>query len=288
MLPLDQLDAAAIIARIAAADALVPAAVAAEAESIAALAECAAKRIAGGGRLIYVGAGTSGRLGALDAAECPPTFGVPPGVVVALIAGGSDALRVAVEAAEDDAAQGAADLTACAVGPDDVVLGIAASGTTPYVLGALAAARAAGAVVAALTCVPRSPLAEAATIAIVPDVGPEVVRGSTRLKAGTAQKLVLNMLSTTVFVLLGRVYADLMIDVQPTNEKLRRRAAAIVAQIAGIDEQRAAELLHQSDLRIRPAVLMAVYGYDRAAAEQALAAAGGDLRRALAERRRLP
>jgi N-acetylmuramic acid 6-phosphate etherase len=212
-----------------------------------------------------------------------PTFGVPQGIVIALLAGGPRALTGAVEAAEDDAAQGERDLLAHAVEPADVVLGIAASGRTPYVLGALSAARAAGAFCAALTCTPGAPLAAAADLAIVPDVGPEVLRGSTRLKAGTAQKLALNTLSTTIFIRLGHAYGDLMIDVQPTNAKLRARAAAIVAEVAGVDINIAETFLLQAGMRVRPAVVMAARGCDRAQAEALLAAAGGDLRRALSE-----
>lgn len=284
---LDQLDTDALIQAICDEDARVPAAVAAEAPRIAALAELTVQRIRAGGRLIYVGAGTSGRLGALDAAECPPTFGVAPGVVIALLAGGPRALQAPVEDAEDNSAQGAADLADLDVTARDVVLGIAASGSTPYVLGALAEARRQGGFCAALTCTPDSLLAQAADLTIAPLVGPEILRGSTRMKAGTAQKLVLNALSTAVMIRLGHVYGQLMIDVQPTNRKLRARACAITARIAGIDADEATALLEQTGYRIRPAVVMALAGCDAAAAQRRLDAADGNLRTALAHMKEL-
>jgi N-acetylmuramic acid 6-phosphate etherase len=280
---LDTLSSQEIVALIAAEDVRVPAAVAAEGARIAALADVVVERIGRGGRLIYVGAGTSGRLGVLDAAECPPTFGVPPGLVVGLIAGGQSALTVAVEGAEDDREQGARDLAALSVGERDVVLGIAASGSTPYVLGALGAARAAGAFCAALICARPAPLEQAADLTIAPIVGPELVSGSTRMKAGTAQKLALNALSTTVMVRLGKVHGQLMVDVRPTNQKLRARARAIVRDLAGIDEQAAETLLEQSGYQVKPAVVMALGRCDLEQAQRRLAAAGGSLRRALHE-----
>jgi N-acetylmuramic acid 6-phosphate etherase len=280
---LDMLSAREIVALIAAEDAGVPPAVAAEGERIAALADLVAERIRRGGRLIYVGAGTSGRLGVLDAAECPPTFGVPPGLVVGVIAGGQRALTAAVEQIEDDPGQGARDLEAEHVGERDVVLGIAASGSTPYVLGALAAARAAGAFCAALTCARPSPLEQAADLTIAPIVGPELVRGSTRMKAGTAQKLVLNTLSTTVMVRLGKTYGHLMVDVQPSNRKLRERARTIVRDLTGLDEAAAAALLEQTGYHVKPAVVMTLGACDLETAQRRLVASGGSLRRALAE-----
>lgn len=278
---LDTLDAAEIVALIVAEDARAPAAVAAQADNIAQLADIVVDRMRRGGRLIYVGAGTSGRLGALDAAEIPPTFGIPAGRVVALLAGGPAALLTPVEAAEDDAAQGGRDLAALAPGADDVVLGIAASGRTPYVLGALAEARAHGCFRAALTCTPGSPLIEAADLAIVPDVGPEIIEGSTRMKAGTAQKLALNALSATVFIRLGHVHGRLMVDVRPTNAKLRARACDIVRRIAGVEEARARQLLELADWRVKIAVIMARAGGTPAEAQRLLDAAGGSLRQAL-------
>ena len=185
-----------------------------------------------GGRLFYIGAGTSGRLGVLDAAECPPTFGVPPEMVQGIIAGGEAAVSRATEATEDDPEAGARDLAARGFTGRDLLVGIAASGRTPYVLGAVAAARQQGAVTVGISCTPDSQLARAVDIAITPLVGPEVIAGSTRMKAGTAQKLVLNMLSTGAFVRLGYVYGNLMVNVQPKNEKLVDRARRIVASQA--------------------------------------------------------
>jgi len=279
---LDRLSAAEIVSRIVAEDARAPAAVATQARTIAALADEVVARMYRGGRLIYVGAGTSGRLGALDAAELPPTFGIPPGRVIALLAGGPAALHAAVEAAEDDALQGGQDLAALNPCTEDVVLGIAASGRTPYVLGALAEARARRAFCTALTCTPGSPLVAAADLAIVADVGPELIEGSTRLKAGTAQKLALNALSTTVFIRLGHVYGRLMVDVRPTNAKLRARARDIVRRLAGVEETRAHELLEQAGWRVKTAVVMARGACSCAEAQCLLDTTGGNLRQALA------
>jgi N-acetylmuramic acid 6-phosphate etherase len=278
--PLDTLSAREIVERVAAADAAVPAAVAAEAPRIAALAEAVAQRIRRGGRLIYVGAGTSGRLGALDAAEIPPTFGVPPGVVLAVLAGGDKALRSSVEGAEDDADAGARALADLGLGDADAVLGIAASGSTPFVLGALRYAREQGALAAGLTCAADTPIAALAEITIAPLVGPEVLRGSTRMKAGTAQKLALNTLSTTVMTLLGHTYGDLMVDVQPLNEKLRRRVRAIVSEATGLDDAAAAALLESAG-SAPVAITMALAGVDAAEARRRLVASGGHVRAAI-------
>ncbi len=234
-----------------------------------------------GGRLLYVGAGTSGRLAALDAAECPPTFGTPPGQVQAVIAGGARALQQAVEGAEDDAAAGAREVEARRVGPGDVVVGIAASGETPFVLGAVRRARERGAATIAVSCAPSSSLEAACELAIVPVTGPEVIAGSTRLKAGTAQKLVLNMLSTLAMVQLGKVYGNLMVDLQATNAKLRRRAVRIVAAAAGTDDATAADALARAGGRVPVAIVMAARHLDPASAEARLARAGGIVRRAL-------
>src|ERR1017187_1325189 len=204
-----------------------------------------------GGRLFYLGAGTRGRVGVLDAAECPPTFNVPPEMVQGIIAGGEAALSQATETTEDDPAIGARDLEVRGFTASDVLVGIAASGRTPYVLGAVAKARRLGAVTVGISCTPDSELARAVEIAITPLVGPEVVAGSTRLKAGTAQKLVLNMLSTAVFIRLGYVYGNLMVNVQPKNEKLVAPARRIVAQAAGVSLERAAELLAESGSSVR-------------------------------------
>ena len=235
-----------------------------------------------GGRLIYIGAGTSGRLGVLDASECPPTFGVPPTMVVGLIAGGLDALVNASEGAEDRVEAGAADLAAIGLSARDVVVGIAVSGRTPYVIGALDHAKAQGAVTVALTCNPESPIAQMAGISIAPVVGPEVITGSTRLKSGTAQKLVLNMLSTASMVRIGKTFGNLMVDMIASNEKLVARAARIVSQATGstVAEAEAALALAGKDSKL--AILMLLTGEDVETARQLLAMSGGVLRRAIA------
>ncbi|WP_025745922.1 N-acetylmuramic acid 6-phosphate etherase [Kallotenue papyrolyticum] len=278
---IDTLPTRAIVELINSEDASVPAAVAAVGDAIARLADVVVERIRNGGRLIYIGAGTSGRLGVLDAAECPPTFGVGPDVVVARIAGGYRALTEALEAVEDDAELGQRDIAELQVGARDVVLGIAASGRTPYVLGAIAAARARGAFTAGLACVHPSPLAGAVELMIAPIVGPEVIAGSTRLKAGTAQKLVLNTLSTTVMVRLGKTFGNLMVDVQPTNEKLRRRAAMIVATATGCPPDEARRLLEAAGYEAKTAIVMALTGVDANEARRRLAAHGGHVRAAV-------
>ena len=211
-----------------------------------------------GGRLFYIGAGTSGRLGVLDASECPPTFGVPAGMVQGIIAGGEPALSRATEASEDDPASGARDLAARGFTARDALVGIAASGRTPYVLGAIAEAKRLGAVTVGISCTPDSELARAVAIPIAPLVGPEVIAGSTRLKAGTAQKLVLNMLSTGAFIRMGYVYGNLMVNVQPTNAKLADRARRIVAQAAGVSGELAGEWLDAAGGNVRAAILMAL------------------------------
>ncbi len=234
-----------------------------------------------GGRLFYIGAGTSGRLGVLDASECPPTFSVPPEMVQGIIAGGPAALSRATEATEDDPAMGARDLAERGFTARDVLVGIAASGRTPYVLGAVEEARRLGAVTVGIGCTPDSELARAAAVAITPLVGPEVIAGSTRMKAGTAQKLVLNMLTTGAFIRLGYVYGNLMVNVQPKNAKLADRARRIVAQAAGVTDERAGELLEAADNSVRVAIVMGKTGAARVEAERRLAAAGGDISRAL-------
>ncbi len=235
-----------------------------------------------GGRLIYIGAGTSGRLGVLDASECPPTYGVPPTMVVGLIAGGPNALTNAVEGAEDDADAGAADLAAIDLTARDVVVGIAVSGRTPYVIGALDRAKTVGATTVALTCNPDSPIARMADVSIAPVVGPEVVTGSTRLKSGTAQKLVLNMLSTASMVRIGKTYGNLMVDMVASNRKLVARAARIVSQATGAPIAAAETALVSADNDSKLAILMLLTGQDAGTARTALAATGGVLRRAIA------
>ena len=261
-------------------------AVAEQAPAIARAIDLITEQMRAGGRLIYVGAGTSGRLGALDAAEAPPTFGVSPGLVVALQAGGQQALTVAVEGAEDDAGAGARDLAALGVDARDSVVGIAASGRTPYVLGALAEARQRGARVIGLTCALPSPFEAQTDVMIAPIVGPEVITGSTRLKAGTAQKMVLNMLSTGVMIRLGKTFGNLMVDVQPTNTKLHARARRIVEQACAsagkpISADEAAEALAASGGEVKTAIVALLLGVDAEQARQRLAEAGGSVRVAL-------
>lgn len=234
-----------------------------------------------GGRLFYIGAGTSGRLGVLDASECPPTFSVPPDLVQGIIAGGEPALSRATETTEDDPAIGARDLAARGFTARDVLVGIAASGRTPYVLGAVAEARRLGALTIGISCTPQSELSGAVEIAIEPLPGPEIVAGSTRLKAGTATKLILNMLTTGTFIRRGYVFQNLMVNVQPKNSKLRDRARRIVAKAADVSEARASELLAASGDSVRVAIVMHRAGVDRASAERLLDAAGGRISAAL-------
>ena len=263
-------------------DAAVAGAVAAELPRVAAAIEAIAARLRDGGRLIYAGAGTSGRLGALDALECPPTFGIAPDRVVACVAGdGLAAESVATEEAEDDEQAGRADLARVGAGAGDAVVAITASGRTPYALGAAAQAREQGALLIGLACTPDPPLATLCDILIAPLVGPEVIAGSTRLKAGTAQKMVLNMLSTGAMVLLGKTYGNLMVDVCATNDKLRARAVSIVARAAGLEREAAAELLAACGGEARVAIVAARAGVSAEEARSRLAGAGGRVRAAL-------
>ena len=238
-------------------------------------------RIRRGGRLFYIGTGTSGRLGVLDAAECPPTFGVSPDLVQAVIAGGYEACYRAVEASEDDAAAGEADLRARAFARGDALVGIAASGRTPYTVGAVKFARGCGALTVAITCAPGSQITQEAEISIVPVVGPEVVAGSTRLKAGTAQKLVLNMLSTATMVKLGYVTGNRMTSVLPRNSKLRRRAIRIIMAESGSDEEAARAALAGANDDVRAALVMIKTGHSSEEAKAALEAGGGVIARAV-------
>ena len=249
---------------------------------IARAVDAIATALEAGGRLFYIGAGTSGRLGVLDASECPPTFNVPAEMVQGIIAGGERALAHATEASEDSPELGAKDLEARGFRAGDVLAGIAASGRTPYVLGAIRKARAMGAVTIGISCTPDSELSRAVDIPIEPLPGPEVVAGSTRLKAGTATKLVLNMLSTGAMIRLGNVFGNLMVNVQPRNEKLVDRARRIVAAAAGVNAEEAAKLLEASGRSVRTAIVMGRLGLKRDEAEQRLRAAGGRIRRALA------
>jgi len=237
--------------------------------------------IRGGGRLFYIGAGTSGRLGVLDAAECPPTFHVTPDMVQAILAGGETALARATEANEDDPEAGRRDLQARGFESRDALVGIASSGRTPYVLGAIAAARELGALTIGISCTPDSELARAVEIAITPLVGPEVIAGSTRMKAGTATKLVLNMISTAVMIRLGHVHGNLMVNVQPRNSKLEDRARRIIAQEAEVSYERAGELLREAGESVKVAIVMARLHLDQKAAEAKLAASDGRIAEAL-------
>ena len=236
-----------------------------------------------GGRLFYCGAGTSGRLGVLDAAECPPTYGVDPGLVVALIAGGPTAFLKAVEHAEDRPELGMQDLQAHEFGANDALVGIAASGRTPYVIGAMDYARSVGAPVMALTCCHDSIMSRHADVTIAPIPGPEVVTGSSRMKSGTCQKLVLNMISTCVMIKMGKVYGNLMVDLKATNEKLVHRAVSIVTQATGADSKAARAVLEKCNFACKTAIVMLLLGLDADAAEQALAAANGRIARAVAQ-----
>jgi N-acetylmuramic acid 6-phosphate etherase len=262
-------------------DGRVAAAVAEQAEPIARAIEAIAERFRRGGRLVYLGAGTSGRLGILDAAECPPTFSSPPEQVVGIIAGGPGAVFKAVEGAEDRPNLAAADLTQAGLGPNDVLVGIATSGRTPYVIGGLEEARRRGALAVGITCNRDSALETACDLVIAPVVGPEVITGSTRLKAGTATKMVLNMLTTGAMVRVGKTYGNLMVDLKATNSKLRDRSRRIVAELAQLDEESAAALLDQADGEVKTAIVMARRGVPADAARQVLAQAEGHLRRAL-------
>jgi N-acetylmuramic acid 6-phosphate etherase len=279
---LDALSASEFVALMNAEDAKAVEAVQAESASISRAIELVADRFRQGGRLIYVGAGTSGRLGVLDASECPPTFNSPPEMVVGLIAGGLKALTRAVEGAEDDREQGGIEIGAIDVGPADVVVGIATSGRTPYVLGAVEAAKAAGAFAIGLACNRPSLLGELVDLEIAPLVGPEVLAGSTRLKSGTATKLVLNMLTTGAMILIGKTLGNRMVDLQPTNEKLRIRTRRILREIAGIEELEASHLLDRCSGNLKRALVCALAGVEPALASELLELHGGEVRRAVA------
>lgn len=262
-------------------DAQLAAAVAAEELQIASAIDLIATRMAGGGRLIYIGAGTSGRLGVLDAAECPPTFNADPAQVVGLIAGGERALTEAVEGAEDSREAGRQDLLAIGLRGKDVVVGIAASGTTPYVLGALDYAKECGAGTVGFSCNPGSPVGAAAAVAITVVVGPEILSGSTRMKAGTATKMVLNMLSTGAMVRLGKTYGNLMVDLRASNRKLKERAVRIIGRVTGLSASDAGQLLEASAGDLKVAIVSQKLGLDAEQARSRLELAEGRLRRAL-------
>jgi N-acetylmuramic acid 6-phosphate etherase len=262
-------------------DARVAPAVGEAAASLAAAIDAIVERLRRGGRLVYVGAGSSGRLAVVDAAECEPTFGLAEGRVVAIIAGGATAKATAQEAAEDDADAGADDLAQAGVGADDAVVALSASGSTPYVLGAARAAVAAGALTVAVTCADDSPLAELTEYAVVTSVGPEVIAGSTRMKAGTAQKLVLNTISTVSMVRLGKTYGNLMVDVVAGNAKLRARARRAVELATEVSEAEIDAALAAAGGDAKVAIVSLLTGLDANAARQRLEAAGGAVRTAL-------
>jgi N-acetylmuramic acid 6-phosphate etherase len=274
---IDAMDTLEMVQTINAEDATVAAAVAKITPALAEAVDAAAKRYQRGGRLVYLGAGTSGRLGVLDASELVPTYGIKPERAVGLIAGGRSAMFSAVEGAEDDAELGANDLKQLALGADDVVIGIAASGRTPYVLGGLAYAQQVGALTIAVACVPNSAVGQAAAIALDAVVGPEVVTGSTRMKAGTAQKMILNTLSTGVMIKVGKVYQNLMVDVLPTNQKLVDRSLRIIAETAQVTAPVAQSAFTAAGERVPVAIVMAKTGSNKEAAEQLLADSDGSI-----------
>lgn len=280
---IDRVSTLEMVRRINDEDKKVAYAVERELENIAAAVDAIASALRAGGRLIYCGCGTSGRLGVLDAAECPPTYSVDPGLVRGIIAGGEDAMFRASEGAEDNSAAGADDLKAIGFNSGDVLVGIAASGRTPYVLGAMSYAKKLGACTVAVTCNKNSEMNAAADIAIGVEPGPEVITGSTRMKSGTAEKMVLNMLSTGAMIRLGKVYGNLMVDVMPTNEKLVRRAISIVSTAAGVSEETARATLERCGFTVKTAIVMLKKGLDAGQAAQLLSENGGVIARALGE-----
>ena len=279
---LDLLDTFDLVRAMNAEDRRVPEAVAAQADQIARAVDGITERFRRGGRLIYIGAGTAGRIGVLDASECPPTFGTDPSMVVGVIAGGERAIRSAVEDAEDDEDAAIADLDRLSLAPEDTVVGISASGRTPYVVSGLVHAGEAGALTVAIASNAGSATGAAAEIAIEVVTGPEFVSGSTRLKSGTAQKLVVNMLSTLSMIKLGKTYRGVMVDLLATNEKLRVRSVRTVSQLAGVDVDAASDALRRADGSVKRALLMLATGADAVTAARALGDADGILREAIA------
>jgi N-acetylmuramic acid 6-phosphate etherase len=278
---IDAKDSLEILRIINAEDKTVPLTVEKALEPVAALVDDVVAAFKRGGRLVYIGAGTSGRLGVLDASECPPTYGVPPTMVQGLIAGGRDALVRSIEGAEDDPEAGARDLEAIGFSAKDVLVGITASGQAPYVLGAMAAARDMGAVVAAISCNKGSKTFKYARHAIFLDVGPEVVTGSTRMKAGTAQKLVLNMITTASMIRFGKVYQNLMVDLTPVNRKLVERSKRLIRQATGCGKDEAARAFEESGKRPKIAILMVLLKVGRQEALRLEAAGGGPIAAAI-------
>ena len=280
---IDRISTLEMVSRINDEDKKVALAVERELESIARAVDAAYEALRDGGRLIYCGCGTSGRLGVLDAAECPPTYSVDPGMVMGVMAGGESAMFRAAEGAEDNAQAGREDMERIHLSARDLLVGIAASGRTPYVLGAMAYAHEIGARTVALTCNKNSEMNAAADIPIGVETGPEVITGSTRMKSGTAEKMVLNMLSTGAMIRLGKVYGNLMVDVMPTNEKLVRRAISIVSTAAGVEEELARQTLEQCGFSVKTAIVMLVRGLNAQEAEKRLKEHGGVIAKVLEE-----
>ena len=280
---IDQLSALELVKVINQEDKQVPLAVEKCLPQIAQAVEKIVQAFQNGGRLVYIGAGTSGRLGVLDASECPPTYGVSPEMVVGIIAGGERALRHPIEGAEDNTEQGKADLQAVNFSQKDVLVGIAASGRTPYVIGALEYAKSLGATTVSIASNPNSAMAQIAEIAIDTVVGPEILTGSSRMKSGTAQKLVLNMLTTASMVMIGKCYSNLMVDVQASNEKLKARAIKIVMEATECDRTVAENTLKIAENNAKLAIMMILSGSDKTTAEQLLSKHHGKLRQALAK-----
>ncbi len=278
---IDRLSTLEIVTRINQEDARVPRAIRKVLPQVAQAVDLTVECIRRRGRVFYFGAGTSGRIGVLDASELPPTYNTPPDLVQGLIAGGDTALRRSAEAAEDDLVAGAQTARQAGVRAGDVIVAITASGGAPWVLGAAQEARQQGARVIALVCSPGGPLENLADIVIAPVVGPEVIAGSTRMKAGSAQKMVLNMLSTAAMIRLGKVYGNLMVDVRASNQKLRQRAVSIVQQITGVDAHTATIKLSETGYEVKPALVMLLAGVDFPEARRRLDAAGGVIRNAL-------
>ncbi|HJB98968.1 MAG TPA: N-acetylmuramic acid 6-phosphate etherase [Candidatus Flavonifractor merdavium] len=280
---IDRISTLEMVRRINDEDKKVALAVERELESIARAVDAAYEALRDGGRLIYCGCGTSGRLGVLDAAECPPTYSVDPGMVMGVMAGGESAMFRAAEGAEDNAQAGREDMEGIHLSARDLVVGIAASGRTPYVLGAMAYAHEIGARTVALTCNKNSEMNAAADIPIGVETGPEVITGSTRMKSGTAEKMVLNMISTGAMIRLGKVYGNLMVDVMPTNEKLVRRAISIVSTAAGVEEELARQTLEQCGFSVKTAIVMLARGLSAQEAEKRLKEHGGVIAKVLEE-----
>lgn len=280
---IDRMDTLDMVRVINQEDHLVAQAVEKELPHIAEAVDVITEKLKNGGRLIYCGAGTSGRLGVLDASECPPTYGVDPGMVVGLIAGGPKAVTQAAEGAEDKAEMGVEDLKNIAFTARDVLVGIAASGRTPYAIGAMDYARSIGAPVIAVVCCAESEMSRHADITIAPVPGPEVVTGSSRMKSGTAQKMVLNMLSTASMIKLGKVYENLMVDLRPSNEKLVQRAVRIVVSATGAEESEARSALERADMHCKTAIVMILMNLSAEEARAALAKADGRIAQAVAK-----